>query len=62
MDRRQPCLAANHKQMFTLLIHTIGINSGSHNNAGVDAVGPVVVKALADCGPSISVIDFTKYD
>ena len=35
----------------------VGINSGSHNKTGVDAVGRVVTDALAGCGLTVEVIE-----
>ncbi len=42
-------LKAHRAQMFDLLKQLVTINSGSHNKAGVDAVGQVITAALADC-------------
>lgn len=56
-DRLQTFLIAHHEQMFNLLKKMVCINSGSHNKAGVDAVGIVVANALTDCGLTITVIE-----
>jgi glutamate carboxypeptidase len=55
-DRLLNYLNDRHGQMFSLLQELVCINSGSHNKAGVDAVGRVVAEALGACGPTVSQI------
>ena len=43
--------------MFALLNRMVGINSGSHHKSGVDAVGRVVIDALAGCDLAVEVIE-----
>ena len=56
-DRLQTYLRNHQQQMFTLLKKMVRINSGSHNKAGVDAVGRVVAQALADVDLTINVLE-----
>jgi glutamate carboxypeptidase len=42
--------------MFALLQEMVSLNSGSHNKAGVDAVGRVASEALAACGLTVTEI------
>ena len=56
-DRLQTYLRNHQQQMFALLKKMVRINSGSHNKAGVDAVGRVVAQVLADLDLKINVIE-----
>jgi len=47
----------HRRQMFALLKKMVCINSGSHNKAGVDAVGRVVADVLTECGLAVHVIE-----
>lgn len=50
-------LKEHRADMFDLLRQLVCINSGSHNKPGVDAVGRVIVEALADCNLNLEVIE-----
>jgi glutamate carboxypeptidase len=56
-DLLRTYLTTHQRQMFALLKKMVGINSGSHNKNGVDAVGRVVTDALAGCGLTVDVIE-----
>ena len=55
-DCLQSYLTAHRRPMFDLLEKLVRINSGSHNKAGVDAVGRAITGALADCHLQLTVI------
>lgn len=50
-------LKERRSDMFNLLRQLVCINSGSYNKPGVDAVGRVIVEALADCDLNLEVIE-----
>lgn len=56
-DRLQTYLENHQRQMFALLKKMVCINSGSHNKAGVDAVGRAVAQALSDLDLTIDVVE-----
>jgi len=50
-------LKEHRSEMFDLLRQLVCINSGSYNKPGVDAVGRVIVEALADCNLNLEIIE-----
>lgn len=57
MDNRLRAFLADHeRQMFDLLGQLVSINSGSHNKAGVDAVGRVIADVLSAAGMTVQVV------